>query len=121
MFSCQEKKKLLDSQVSSVASKDESQPNSHRGPFLCSFPWYVLSVVLSSRRAYLSFILHPMHNGLVPSSESFPVLPRLIPPPLVLLSVYPVHSGRSLEAPCLITPAAELSSSEIGSTTLLLN
>lgn len=70
------------------------------GPFML-FSLVRLSVVLSSRRACLSFILHPMHNGLVPSSESFPVLPRLIPPPslkipfcLYILSIVEDHWRR---------------------------
>ena len=106
-FSCQEKKNCWIPRFFQWPTRMNPSLTFTGGPFYTLFLGASGESVLSSSRACLSFILHPMHNGLVPSSESFPVLPHLIPPPPVLLSVYSVHSGRSSEAPCLITPAAE--------------
>lgn len=78
------------------------------GPFYTLFLGTSWVSVLSSSWACLSSILHPMHNGFVPSSWIFTSssLPHPSPSP-VLLSVYSVHSGSSSEVPSLITPAAK--------------
>lgn len=78
--------------------QEGSLPGSHSRLFVHTFPWYIQVPTLSSSQTDL-FPLPCVHPGLVPTSESLPLLPRAHPCPALSPVLLSVHNGRSTEEP----------------------